>query len=169
MVEVSENVREFLEEFEKACKKRGGTVTRGTFVRPVITGEHIDYEYVACLFKEKSPPVEITVGGVNPSYYSSKLNLSMCFGEAVCASALDLEDVYIASGRVDEEEPEKLPAEPEKLCGYMTFTGIFNSRFDKMTVHASYEFSPEDRLKGIVVYARGNQIEVKLSQQKGVK
>jgi hypothetical protein len=166
MVEVSENVREFLEEFEKACKKRGGTVTRGTFVRPIIAGEHIDYEYVACLFKDKSPPVEISVGGVHPSYYSTKFNLSMCFGEAVCASALDLNDVDIFSGRVGEEKPEELPEKPEKLCGYLTFVGIFNSDFDKMTVHASYEFSPEDGLKGIVVYARENQIALKLYQQK---
>jgi hypothetical protein len=52
--------------------------------------------------------------------------------------------------------------EGERLCGYVTFDGVTSP--NKFVAGQKYVFSPEDRLKGIVVYARGNKIDVELYQ-----
>jgi hypothetical protein len=160
MVEVSENVRKFLKEFEEKCREYGGTVTKGTVTKPVVTGGYIDYERVACRFKENPPAVQVYVGCYEypklelGSHGYPELSLFMCF-ESSCVNAKKLDVLDISPKRVNVEEEER-------LCGHVAFSG--ETRPGRFVAKQTYAFRPEDELKGIVVYARGNQIAMELYQ-----
>jgi hypothetical protein len=145
MVKVSEKIRRFLEEFEEACRKRGGTVDKGV---------SLDYRYVTCRF-EGSPP---TVRVYAKSYLTPdrEWTLSICI-DTLCADARELDVLRITPAG------ESLFKE-KKLCGYMDFDGIYG--LSGPETRLAYVFRPEYGLglKEIRIYAKKDEIDVDLVQ-----
>jgi hypothetical protein len=143
MAEVSENVRKFLEDFENACKKRGGIAVRDST---------LDFEYVECRFEGKAPTVRVYADSY--VYPEKEWRLSICI-DTSCADARELDELHISPMGVSIYEEKK-------LRGYVEFDGI-----DGLTgpeTRLRYVFEPKDGLKEIRVYARGDRIDMDLVQ-----
>jgi hypothetical protein len=143
MVEVGENIRKFLEEFEEACKKRGGFVDKGG---------GLDYDYVVCRFDEEAPTVWVYADSY--VYPEKEWSLLVCI-DTSCAGVRKLDELHISptSGDVFEKK---------RLRGYVEFDGI--DGLIGPETRLKYLFEQEDGLKEIEIFAREDKINVYLVQ-----
>jgi hypothetical protein len=143
MARVSKSIRKFLEDFEEACRKRGGIAVRDST---------LDFEYAGCRFEGKAPTVRVYAE--SRVYPEKEWRLSICI-DTSCADASELDELHIFPMGVSVYKEKR-------LCGYVEFDGVNGLSSPEAILR--YVLEPKDGLKEIRVYAREDRIDMDLVQ-----